>query len=334
MCPSRATRTPRDGSTGWARWSSRSRSAASASGSSGARNALKRPDCTHRVGRDRRRHRVTVLMDSRRTPGPPALFAERTSRSSTSRPSSSMRPILGFLQSVYLPGVSTTRAGTRGRVAPGGILLTCSHTRRVVAARVGASRPVVGPGSWRRAWRVAAHPCRAPPCVRTWEAGSGATHVPVRRRGSRGRPLGIGITLVVAPLTTTLMGSVPVANAGLGAAINNAVSRVGQPLLLAVIYLAISALFYATLGDLVPGLDTTSDAARSSLQPLNPPSAGVDPGTAAAVDEASRPPSGRHAHGRRPARRRGGGQRVRLRRGAGPATRTWISGVPPPDRRR
>ena len=45
---------------------------------------------------------------------------------------------------------------------------------------------------------------------------------------------GIGITLVVAPLTTTLMSSVPVSNAGLASAINNAISRIGQPLLSAV----------------------------------------------------------------------------------------------------
>jgi hypothetical protein len=98
---------------------------------------------------------------------------------------------------------------------------------------------------------------------------------------------GIGITLVVAPLTTTLMGSVPVGNAGLGAAINNAVSRVGQPLLLAIIYLAISAVFYASLGSLVPGLDTASDEARAAIQPLNPPPAGSDPATAGAIDQAS-----------------------------------------------
>ena len=49
---------------------------------------------------------------------------------------------------------------------------------------------------------------------------------------------GVGITLVVAPLTTTLMGSIPVGNAGIGSAINNAISRVGQPLLGAVIFVA------------------------------------------------------------------------------------------------
>ena len=38
---------------------------------------------------------------------------------------------------------------------------------------------------------------------------------------------GFGLSLVVAPLTSTLMSSVPVGNAGLASAINNSISRVG-----------------------------------------------------------------------------------------------------------
>ena len=44
------------------------------------------------------------------------------------------------------------------------------------------------------------------------------------------------------------MGSIPGRFSGLGSAINNAISRVGQPLLGAIIFIAISATFYATLG--------------------------------------------------------------------------------------
>jgi hypothetical protein len=98
---------------------------------------------------------------------------------------------------------------------------------------------------------------------------------------------GVGITLVVAPLTTTLMGSVPVANAGLGSAINNAVSRVGSPLLLAMLYLAITVVFYGSLNQSQPSLDTDSNAVRAVVQPLNPPPEGSDPETAAAIDQAS-----------------------------------------------
>jgi hypothetical protein len=197
-----------------------------------------------------------------------------------------------FLQSVYLQGVlDYTALGAAAVSLPGGILLTLFSTRvGVAAARIGA-RPflVVGPllMAAGMAW-FARIPVSSTPWRPDLGAGLGLPPMDVFVDVVPAVVLfGIGITLVVAPLTTTLMGSVPVANAGLGAAINNAVSRVGQPLLLAVIYLAISALFYATLTDLVPGLDATSDAARTALQPLNPPPAGVDPGTAAAVDEAS-----------------------------------------------
>jgi hypothetical protein len=41
---------------------------------------------------------------------------------------------------------------------------------------------------------------------------------------------GLGLTLLVAPLTTAVMTSIPSRNAGVGSAINNAVSRVGPQL--------------------------------------------------------------------------------------------------------
>jgi EmrB/QacA subfamily drug resistance transporter len=95
---------------------------------------------------------------------------------------------------------------------------------------------------------------------------------------------GVGISLVVAPLTSTLMSSVPTRNAGLGSAINNALSRVGQPLLGALIFIAVSATFFASLGSRVPGLDTSSSELRAQVAPLNPPKQG----TAVAVAQASR----------------------------------------------
>jgi hypothetical protein len=88
---------------------------------------------------------------------------------------------------------------------------------------------------------------------------------------------GSGLCLVVAPLTTTLMGSVPGQSAGLGSAINNAISRVGQPLLGALIFIAISATFYATLDAMVPGLDTSSEAIRHAFPPLNQPAGTATP---------------------------------------------------------
>ncbi|MFZ5853929.1 MAG: MFS transporter [Chloroflexota bacterium] len=98
---------------------------------------------------------------------------------------------------------------------------------------------------------------------------------------------GLGMSLVVAPLTSALMSSVPVRQAGLASAINNAVSRVGQPLLGALIFVAITAGFYGTLGTLVPGLDTSTADFRALVAPLNPPAAVVPPGVVAAAKIAS-----------------------------------------------
>ena len=82
---------------------------------------------------------------------------------------------------------------------------------------------------------------------------------------------GLGISCIVAPLTTSLMGSVSERYSGLASAINNAIARVGQPLLGAVVFLAISATFYSTLSTLAPELDGRSPQVRSSFSPLNPP---------------------------------------------------------------
>jgi hypothetical protein len=75
-----------------------------------------------------------------------------------------------------------------------------------------------------------------------------------------------------------------VRNSGLASAINNAISRVGQPLLAAIIFIVISGTFYATLASRVPGLDPNSPTVRHDVQPLNPPA----PSVTADVVEASR----------------------------------------------
>jgi hypothetical protein len=98
---------------------------------------------------------------------------------------------------------------------------------------------------------------------------------------------GIGISLVVAPLISTLMSSVPVERAGLASAINNALSRVGQPLVSAAIFIVITDRFYASLANRVPGLDPSSSALRATVQPLNAPGPGVDPAIAEAARHAS-----------------------------------------------
>jgi EmrB/QacA subfamily drug resistance transporter len=98
---------------------------------------------------------------------------------------------------------------------------------------------------------------------------------------------GIGIACVVAPLTNTLMGSIPARFSGLGSAINNAIARVGQPLLGAIIFLAVNTTFYANLASIAPDIDTTSAAVRAAFSPLNPPRPGATPDQIAAATRAS-----------------------------------------------
>lgn len=98
---------------------------------------------------------------------------------------------------------------------------------------------------------------------------------------------GFGLGLLVAPLTTALMGSVPLRNVALGSAINNAVSRVGAPLTSAVLFIVISATFYPALAGLVPGLDVDDPGFREAVEPLAPPDPGVSPEVAAAAADAS-----------------------------------------------
>ena len=66
---------------------------------------------------------------------------------------------------------------------------------------------------------------------------------------------GIGLTLMVTPLVTALMASVPVRNSGLASAVNNAISRIGPQLVGAVIFVAINA---------ATGVTELSDAARQA----------------------------------------------------------------------
>jgi EmrB/QacA subfamily drug resistance transporter len=97
---------------------------------------------------------------------------------------------------------------------------------------------------------------------------------------------GIGISLVVAPLTSTLMSSIPVARAGLGSAINNAISRVGYPLLGALVFIAITASFYGGLATRT-GVDPSDPQLRASIAPLNPAPAGASEAVTEATTAAS-----------------------------------------------
>ena len=95
---------------------------------------------------------------------------------------------------------------------------------------------------------------------------------------------GIGICILVAPLTTALMTSVPVRHSGLGSAINNAISRVGPQLAGALIFVFLTANFYASLASRLSGVDVSSESFRNQVSPLNTP---TDPSLFAVVREAS-----------------------------------------------
>ena len=164
------------------------------------------------------------------------------------------------------PGRDPRRAH-RGAAVPG--RRAADHARRgaVVAAGAGQLYPVAGaPGRPRQP-----HP----------PAGALTDPLPAMLL------FGIGISMVVAPLTSTLMSSAPVERAGLASAINNALSRVGQPLLSAGIFILITDRFYASLASRVPGLDPASPALRGDVQPLNAPGSSVDQAIADAARLAS-----------------------------------------------
>ncbi len=82
---------------------------------------------------------------------------------------------------------------------------------------------------------------------------------------------GAGLSAMVAPLTTALMTSVPVRNSGVASAVNNAISRVGPQLAGALIFVFLTANFYATLASRLPRVDVSSQAFHDLVSPLNRP---------------------------------------------------------------
>jgi EmrB/QacA subfamily drug resistance transporter len=85
----------------------------------------------------------------------------------------------------------------------------------------------------------------------------------------------VGLTLLVAPLTTGLMASVPPERTGLGSAINNAISRVGPQLVGALIFVLITAAFYSDLSQRTNAPLTVE--MRQQLTPLNKPAGTLEP---------------------------------------------------------
>lgn len=116
---------------------------------------------------------------------------------------------------------------------------------------------------------------RIPPTMEAWRFtfADPSTYVPPLSYFTDLLPgsllFGFGISIMVAPLTTALMTSVPSRNSGVASAINNAISRVGPQLAGALIFVAITTSFYAGLRDRAPQLDPNDPEVRKTYAPLN-----------------------------------------------------------------
>ncbi len=172
-------------------------------------------------------------------------------------------------------GYSAAAAGLAG--IPAGLLLTFLSTRfGALAGRYGprvfmsAGPALMGLGIL---WFA-----RVPASSQPWlfAPGDTATYLPPQSVVTDFLPgqivFGLGLAMMVAPLTSCLMTSVPGRYAGVASAVNNAISRVGPQLAGAVIFVAITSSFYAGMAQRLPGTDTSAAAFRESFAPLNPPS--------------------------------------------------------------
>lgn len=198
----------------------------------------------------------------------------------------------GF-QALFLQGtLGYTPLGAALIGLPTGILLTLLSTRIGTLSGRRGVRPflVIGPVVMAAGvlWWLSVGPSSAP-----WTASLSNAPSLVPPIDALIGPLpgvvvfGIGLSMLVAPLTTGLMNSVPVRNAGIASAINNALSRVGQPLVAAAVFIVVSGAFYATLAAAVPGTDPGSPELRAAYQALNPPPRDAPPALAAAAKAAS-----------------------------------------------
>jgi EmrB/QacA subfamily drug resistance transporter len=195
-----------------------------------------------------------------------------------------------FLQGTL--GYSATAAGIAG--IPGSLFLVFLSSRfGALAGRYGPRRfMALGPAIMALGvlWFA-----RVPPDSEPWAVtpGDPASYLPSSGYLVDMLPglivFGIGLTIMVAPLTTALMTSVPVRNSGVASAVNNAISRVGPQLAGALVFVAITASFYAGMESRVPGLDASDPGVRQRIAPLNPPRTDDgSPGSAQGIRDASR----------------------------------------------
>jgi MFS family permease len=201
--------------------------------------------------------------------------------------------VVGYQQSIFSQGTLEYSAAAAGLIGvPGALLLILLSPRMgALSARFGFRRfMTIGPALMGCGilWLT-----RVPADSKAWnlQPGDPASWLPSSGYLVDFLPatllFGLGIAITVTPLTTALMASIPEARAGLGSAINNAISRVGPQLAGALIFVAITGAFYADLSSRVPGIDTSSPQIRREIPPLNRPDASVGPVVAAAAREAS-----------------------------------------------
>jgi EmrB/QacA subfamily drug resistance transporter len=182
-----------------------------------------------------------------------------------------------YFQAIFVQqalGYTATGAGLVG--LPIGILLALLSTRvGALAGRYGPRRfMAIGPAIMALGllWYV-----RLPASSTGWEASFSepSSLVPPTSYLVDFLPavllFAVGIAILVAPLTTALMTSVPVGNSGLASAINNAISRIGPILASAVVFIAVSAAFYGGIDARLPEVDTSSPQVREELRPLRIP---------------------------------------------------------------
>ena len=87
---------------------------------------------------------------------------------------------------------------------------------------------------------------------------------------------GLGLSITVAPLTTTVLNSVEERHAGVASGVNNAVARVAGLIAIAALGAVISAQFASTLDDRLSEQDTSAQAARIVDEAKEQPLAGGD----------------------------------------------------------
>jgi EmrB/QacA subfamily drug resistance transporter len=226
---------------------------------------------------------------------PPALFRSRnfTVTNLSTLVMYAALAVTFYYLTLFLQGTLGYSAAAAGTALIPGVLLLAVFSSRLgrLSARYGARWLLtIGPTVMALGvlWLS-----RIPSTSPAWDlhASAALTFIPPHGYATGVLPgllvFGLGATLMVAPLTATVMASVPVARAGVASAVNTAISDVGPQLAVAVLFVAMTQNFYGALARDVPGLDVTSAAVRKEVAPLNVPGPGVAEETRRAARDAS-----------------------------------------------